>query len=171
MTADAGRWSIALPGVNDLTPRHSASAAGCTYQPETLPFDRLPAHRRGCLGSGCHRPPTSRCPRRRVHLPAVLGRSGLATGHRQIHDRTVRKDAPWCPSNLEFPSASMDLANLDEATARLSTPAICHMAGRRVSGRAGCTPLDPRHRLVTNQSTIRPAPGPRENSVGHRWRL
>ncbi len=32
---------------------------------------------------------------------AVLGRSGDATGHRK-YMQSVRPDAPWCPSNIEF---------------------------------------------------------------------
>ncbi len=65
---------------------------------------------------------------------------------------TVRKDAPWCPSNLEFIRRINDLPNLDEVQRTVFEASYLVMGlGDVYLGAPVATPLDPRHRLVTTK--------------------
>jgi urea carboxylase len=79
---------------------------------------------------------------------------------------TVRKDAPWCPSNLEFIRRINDLPNLDEVQRTVFDASYLVMGlGDVYLGAPVATPLDPRHRLVTTK--YNPArTWTAENSVG-----
>ena len=79
---------------------------------------------------------------------------------------TVRKDAPWCPSNLEFIRRINDLPNLDEVHRTVFEASYLVMGlGDVYLGAPVATPLDPRHRLVTTK--YNPArTWTAENSVG-----
>src|SRR6218665_2494 len=79
---------------------------------------------------------------------------------------TVRKDAPWCPSNLEFIRRINDLPNLDEVYRTVFDASYLVMGlGDVYLGAPVATPLDPRHRLVTTK--YNPArTWTAENSVG-----
>lgn len=79
---------------------------------------------------------------------------------------TVRKDAPWCPSNLEFIRRINDLPNLDEVQRTVFDARYLVMGlGDVYLGAPVATPLDPRHRLVTTK--YNPArTWTAENSVG-----
>src|SRR5690606_36686124 len=79
---------------------------------------------------------------------------------------TVRKDAPWCPSNLEFIRRINDLPNLDAVYRTVFEASYLVMGlGDVYLGAPVATPLDPRHRLVTTK--YNPArTWTAENSVG-----
>jgi len=79
---------------------------------------------------------------------------------------TVRRDAPWCPSNLEFIRRINDLANVDEVYKTVFDASYLVMGlGDVYLGAPVATPLDPRHRLVTTK--YNPArTWTAENSVG-----
>ncbi|MCY1279667.1 urea carboxylase [compost metagenome] len=78
----------------------------------------------------------------------------------------MRKDAPWCPSNLEFIRRINDLPNLDEVYRTVFAASYLVMGlGDVYLGAPVATPLDPRHRLVTTK--YNPArTWTAENSVG-----
>ena len=79
---------------------------------------------------------------------------------------TVRRDAPWCPSNLEFIRRINDLGNIDEVYRTVFDASYLVMGlGDVYLGAPVATPLDPRHRLVTTK--YNPArTWTAENSVG-----
>src|SRR3546814_13515244 len=79
---------------------------------------------------------------------------------------TVSKDAPWCPSNLEFIRRINDLPDLDEVQRTVFDASYLVMGlGDVYLGAPVATPLDPRHRLVTTK--YNPArTWTEENSVG-----
>ena len=79
---------------------------------------------------------------------------------------TVRKDAPWCPSNLEFIRRINDLDSIDAVKRIVFDASYLVMGlGDVYLGAPVATPLDPRHRLVTTK--YNPArTWTAENSVG-----
>lgn len=79
---------------------------------------------------------------------------------------TVRKDAPWCPSNLEFIRRINDLPDIDAVRQTVFDASYLVMGlGDVYLGAPVATPLDPRHRLVTTK--YNPArTWTAENSVG-----
>ncbi|MFN9457066.1 MAG: carboxyltransferase domain-containing protein, partial [Acidobacteriota bacterium] len=79
---------------------------------------------------------------------------------------TVRKDAPWCPSNLEFIRRVNDLESL-EAVKRIVFDAsyLVMGLGDVYLGAPVATPTDPRHRLVTTKYNPARTWTP-ENAVG-----
>jgi len=78
----------------------------------------------------------------------------------------VRKDAPWCPSNLEFIRRINELPDLDAVQRTVFDASYLVMGlGDVYLGAPVATPLDPRHRLVTTK--YNPArTWTAENSVG-----
>lgn len=79
---------------------------------------------------------------------------------------TVRRDAPWCPSNLEFIRRINDLPDIDAVFNTVFAASYLVMGlGDVYLGAPVATPLDPRHRLVTTK--YNPArTWTAENSVG-----
>ena len=79
---------------------------------------------------------------------------------------TVRKDAPWCPSSLEFIRRINDLPDIDAVRQTVFDASYLVMGlGDVYLGAPVATPLDPRHRLVTTK--YNPArTWTAENSVG-----
>ncbi|WP_290526162.1 urea carboxylase [Alcanivorax sp.] len=80
--------------------------------------------------------------------------------------QSVRKDAPWCPSNLEFIRRINGLDSIDEVKEILFSASYVVMGlGDVYLGAPVATPYDPRHRLVTTK--YNPArTWTAENSVG-----
>ncbi len=65
---------------------------------------------------------------------------------------TVRKDAPWCPGNLEFIRRINDLDFIDVVRKIFFDASYLVMGlGDVYPGAPVATPLDPRHRLVTTK--------------------
>ncbi|MFY4260655.1 urea carboxylase [Achromobacter xylosoxidans] len=65
---------------------------------------------------------------------------------------TVRKDAPWCPSNLEFIRRINDLPDIEAVRKTVFDASYLVMGlGDVYLGAPVATPLDPRHRLVTTK--------------------
>jgi urea carboxylase len=90
-------------------------------------------------------------PTRTVHLP--LSWDDPATRKAiDIYMRSVRADAPWCPSNLEFIRRINGLDSID-AVKRIVFDAdyLVMGLGDVYLGAPVATPLDPRHRLVTTK--------------------
>jgi urea carboxylase len=80
--------------------------------------------------------------------------------------QSVRADAPWCPSNIEFIRRINGLASADEVQRILFEASYLVMGlGDVYLGAPVATPLDPRHRLVTTKYNPARTWTP-ENAVG-----
>jgi len=80
--------------------------------------------------------------------------------------RTVRPDAPWCPSNIEFIRRINGLDSIDEVKKIVFGASYLVMGlGDVYLGAPVATPLDPRHRLVTTKYNPARTWTP-ENAVG-----
>lgn len=152
----------ALQGVIDLTP--GIRSLQVHYQPETLPLERLLQVVAGLWDGVCAAGDLN-VPSRIVHLPLSWDDPACQLAIEK-YMTTVRKDAPWCPSNLEFIRRINDLPNLDEVQRTVFDARYLVMGlGDVYLGAPVATPLDPRHRLVTTK--YNPArTWTAENSVG-----
>ena len=151
-----------LPGVVDLTP--GIRSLQVHYQPETLSLAKLLAVVVGEWDEVCNAKDL-KVPSRIVHLPLSWDDPACQLAIEK-YMTTVRKDAPWCPSNLEFIRRINDLPNLDEVYRTVFEASYLVMGlGDVYLGAPVATPLDPRHRLVTTK--YNPArTWTAENSVG-----
>ena len=104
-------------------------------------------------------------PSRIVHLPLSWDDEACRLAI-QKYVQSVRKDAPWCPSNIEFIRRINGLESIDEVKRILFEASYVVMGlGDVYLGAPVATPLDPRHRLVTTK--YNPArTWTAENSVG-----
>ncbi|OHC22277.1 MAG: urea carboxylase [Pseudomonadales bacterium RIFCSPHIGHO2_02_FULL_60_43] len=151
-----------LVGVIDLTP--GIRSLQVHYQPETLALGDLLGIVAGEWDAVCAAQDL-RVPSRIVHLPLSWDDPACQLAIEK-YMTTVRKDAPWCPSNLEFIRRINDLPNLDEVYRTVFEASYLVMGlGDVYLGAPVATPLDPRHRLVTTK--YNPArTWTAENSVG-----
>ena len=152
----------ALHGVIDLTP--GIRSLQVHYQPEQLPLADLLGIVAGEWNAVCSATDLQ-VPSRIVHLPLSWDDPACQLAIEK-YMTTVRKDAPWCPSNLEFIRRINDLPNLDEVQRTVFDASYLVMGlGDVYLGAPVATPLDPRHRLVTTK--YNPArTWTAENSVG-----
>ena len=152
----------ALQGVIDLTP--GIRSLQVHYQPEQLPLADLLDIVVGEWDAVCAAKDLQ-VPSRIVHLPLSWDDPACQLAIEK-YMTTVRKDAPWCPSNLEFIRRINDLPNLDEVQRTVFDASYLVMGlGDVYLGAPVATPLDPRHRLVTTK--YNPArTWTAENSVG-----
>lgn len=104
-------------------------------------------------------------PARIVHLPLSWDDEACQTAIAK-YMQSVRKDAPWCPSNLEFIRRINGLDSINEVKKTVFDASYLVMGlGDVYLGAPVATPLDPRHRLVTTK--YNPArTWTAENSVG-----
>ncbi|WP_116808735.1 5-oxoprolinase/urea amidolyase family protein [Steroidobacter cummioxidans] len=80
--------------------------------------------------------------------------------------QSVRKDAPWCPSNIEFIRRVNGLDSIDDVRRIVFDASYLVMGlGDVYLGAPVATPLDPRHRLVTTKYNPARTWTP-ENAVG-----
>ncbi len=151
-----------LHGVIDLTP--GIRSLQVHYQPEQLPLAKLLDIVAGEWDAVCDAKDLQ-VPSRIVHLPLSWDDPACQLAIEK-YMTTVRKDAPWCPSNLEFIRRINDLPNLDEVQRTVFDASYLVMGlGDVYLGAPVATPLDPRHRLVTTK--YNPArTWTAENSVG-----
>jgi urea carboxylase len=104
-------------------------------------------------------------PSRIVHIPLswddVACRLAI-----EKYTQSVRKNAPWCPSNLEFIRRINGLDSIDDVKRVVFDASYLVMGlGDVYLGAPVATPIDPRHRLVTTK--YNPArTWTAENSVG-----
>ncbi|MDU7911987.1 MAG: urea carboxylase [Klebsiella grimontii] len=149
-------------GVIDITP--GIRSLQIHFQPETLPLETLLARVRGEWSTVCLSDDLQ-VPTRVVHLPLSWDDPAC----RKAIDKymtTVRQDAPWCPSNLEFIRRINDLPDEQAVWNTVFDASYLVMGlGDVYLGAPVATPLDPRHRLVTTK--YNPArTWTAENSVG-----
>jgi urea carboxylase len=151
-----------LVGVIDLTP--GIRSLQVHYRPQLLSLEALLATVAEAWEAVCATDNLS-VPSRIVHLPLSWDDPACQRAIEK-YMTTVRKDAPWCPSNLEFIRRINDLPDLDAVRRTAFEASYLVMGlGDVYLGAPVATPLDPRHRLVTTK--YNPArTWTAENSVG-----
>ncbi|MDU2191223.1 MAG: carboxyltransferase domain-containing protein, partial [Klebsiella pneumoniae] len=152
----------AREGIIDITP--GIRSLQLHFQPETLALETLLAWVSGEWATVCMSDDLQ-VPTRVVHLPLSWDDPAC----RKAIDKymtTVRPDAPWCPSNLEFIRRINDLPDEQAVWNTVFDASYLVMGlGDVYLGAPVATPLDPRHRLVTTK--YNPArTWTAENSVG-----
>ncbi len=104
-------------------------------------------------------------PARIVHLPLSWDDESTRVAIDK-YMRTVRPDAPWCPSNIEFIRRINGLDSIEEVKKIVFGANYLVMGlGDVYLGAPVATPLDPRHRLVTTKYNPARTWTP-ENAVG-----
>ena len=107
----------------------------------------------------------ARVPARIVHLPLSWNDSSTQKAI-DIYMQSVRDDAPWCPSNLEFIRRINGLDTIEDVKKTVFDASYLVMGlGDVYLGAPVATPLDPRHRLVTTKYNPARTWTP-ENAVG-----
>jgi urea carboxylase len=104
-------------------------------------------------------------PSRNVYLPLSWDDEACKLAIEK-YMQSVRPDAPWCPSNLEFIRRTNGLDSIDEVKDIVFNASYLVMGlGDVYLGAPVATPIDPRHRLITTK--YNPArTWTAENSVG-----
>jgi urea carboxylase len=151
-----------IPGVVDLTP--GIRSLQIHYDDRRLPRERLLAlleEVEAALPATDEIEVASRI----VHLPLSWDDPATQLAIRK-YTQSVRPDAPWCPSNIEFIRRINGLDSIEDVRR------IVHQASYLVLGLGDvylgapvATPLDPRHRLVTTKYNPARTWTP-ENAVG-----
>ncbi|WP_039661426.1 urea carboxylase [Pantoea sp. MBLJ3] len=149
-------------GIIDITP--GIRSLQIHFQPETLTLDVLLTWVRGEWETVCMSDDLQ-VPTRVVHLPISWDDPACQKAIEK-YMTTVRPDAPWCPSNLEFIRRINDLPDEQAVWNTVFDASYLVMGlGDVYLGAPVATPLDPRHRLVTTK--YNPArTWTAENSVG-----
>jgi len=104
-------------------------------------------------------------PTRIVHLPLSWEDESTLEAIRR-YMQSVRPDAPWCPSNIEFIRRINGLESIEEVKKIVFDASYLVLGlGDVYLGAPVATPLDPRHRLVTTKYNPARTWTP-ENAVG-----
>lgn len=151
-----------LKGILELTP--GIRSLQVHYDALALPLAELMAHLEQAetelenIDALC-------LPSRTVHLPISWDDPACQLAVDK-YLQSVRKDAPWCPSNIEFIRRINGLDSIDDVKRIFFDASYVVMGlGDVYLGAPVATPLDPRHRLVTTK--YNPArTWTAENSVG-----
>ncbi len=151
-----------LPGLIDLTP--GIRSLQLHYDHRKLPARELIARLDQLLAD---LPPVDALvvPSRTVHLPLAWNDSQTQLAI-QKYQTTVRPDAPWCPSNIDFIRRINGLAaERDVYDVVFNARYMVLGLGDVYLGAPVATPIDPRHRLVTTKYNPARTWTP-ENAVG-----
>ena len=151
-----------LPGIVDLTP--GIRSLQVHFDPHVLPRTALIAH---LQQAERELPAVSdmRVRNRIVHLPLSWDDPSTRVAIER-YMQSVRPDAPWCPSNIEFIRRINGLASIDDVKRIVFDARYLVMGlGDVYLGAPVATPLDPRHRLVTTKYNPARTWTP-ENAVG-----
>ncbi len=151
-----------LPGVRELTP--GIRSLQVHYDSQQLPLEQLLTHIEQAISSIIHSDDL-RLSSRIVHLPLSWNDKACQLAVEK-YMQSVREDAPWCPSNLEFIRRINGLDSIEQVKEIVFDASYLVMGlGDVYLGAPVATPLDPRHRLVTTK--YNPArTWTAENSVG-----
>ncbi len=151
-----------LTGILELTP--GIRSLQVHYDALNLPLDTLLAHLERAENE-LEKIDDLCLPSRTVHLPISWDDPACQLAVEK-YMQSVRKDAPWCPSNIEFIRRINGLDSIDEVKRIFFEARYVVMGlGDVYLGAPVATPLDPRHRLVTTK--YNPArTWTAENSVG-----
>lgn len=151
-----------LPGVIDLTPgmRSLQIHFDSRQISQQQLMDALIAAEEGLAAIE-----DMKVPARVLHLPLSWeDESTLLAIEKYM--QSVRSDAPWCPSNIEFIRRINGLDSIDEVRDIVFNASYLVMGlGDVYLGAPVATPLDPRHRLVTTKYNPARTWTP-ENAVG-----
>ncbi|EEF63413.1 urea carboxylase [Pedosphaera parvula] len=151
-----------LPGVIDLTP--GIRSLQIHYNNLMLPAKKLLdllEHAEEELADLEHLDVPSRI----IHLPLSWDDPATRLAIEK-YTQSVRADAPWCPSNIEFIRRINGLSNTEEVRRIVFDASYLVLGlGDVYLGAPVATPLDPRHRLVTTKYNPARTWTP-ENAVG-----
>jgi urea carboxylase len=151
-----------LPGIEDLTP--GIRSLQIHYRPDELPLEALVTaleEADAALGE-LH---DVKVPSRIVRMPLSWDDPATRLAIEK-YVQSVRRDAPWAPSNIEFIRRINGLA--DEAAVKkvvFDSSYLVLGLGDVYLGAPVATPIDPRHRLVTTKYNPARTWTP-ENAVG-----
>ena len=151
-----------LPGIVDLTP--GIRSLHIHHDDGVLPRERL---LEALERAEVELPSTDaiEIPSRVVHLPLSWDDPATRLAI-QKYTQTVRPDAPWCPSNIEFIRRINGLGSIDEVRDIVFSASYLVLGlGDVYLGAPVATPVDPRHRLVTTKYNPARTWTP-ENAVG-----
>ncbi len=151
-----------LPGLVDLTPGIRSLQVHFDYR--ALPLERLMEI---LLRAESELPAVDdiEVPSRIVHLPLSWEDESTLLAIRK-YMQLVRKDAPWCPSNIEFIRRINGLDSVaDVHRIAFDASYLVLALGDVYLGAPVATPVDPRHRLVTTKYNPARTWTP-ENAVG-----
>lgn len=150
------------PGIVDLTP--GIRSLQVHFDDSVLPLRRL----LDVLIDAEERLPAiedMEVPTRIVHLPLSWDDPATRLAIEK-YTTTVRKDAPWCPSNIEFIRRINGLGSIDDVRQIVFGASYLVLGlGDVYLGAPVATPVDPRHRLVTTKYNPARTWTP-ENAVG-----
>jgi urea carboxylase len=152
----------ALPGIIDVTP--GIRSLHVHYDDRRLPREKLLAALEAVEAS---LPATDdiEVASRIVHLPLSWDDPATRLAI-QKYTQSVRPDAPWCPSNIEFIRRINGLDSTDDVRRIVHDASYLVLGlGDVYLGAPVATPLDPRHRLVTTKYNPARTWTP-ENAVG-----
>jgi urea carboxylase len=150
------------PGIIDLTP--GIRSLQVHYDSRTLPQPEL---RKLLLLAEEELPCVDKLevPSRIVHLPLSWDDPATQLAISK-YMQSVRPDAPWCPSNIEFIRRINGLDSIEDVKRIVFEASYLVMGlGDVYLGAPVATPLDPRHRLVTTKYNPARTWTP-ENAVG-----
>jgi urea carboxylase len=154
--------TLAIPGIIDLTP--GIRSLQVHYDSRVLPLqtlvDMLAAieDAMGDIGD-------IEVPSRIVHMPLSWDDAATQLAISK-YMQSVRGDAPWCPSNIEFIRRINGLDSIEDVKAiAYGARYLVLGLGDVYLGAPVATPLDPRHRLVTTKYNPARTWTP-ENAVG-----
>jgi urea carboxylase len=151
-----------LPGLIDITP--GIRSLQIHYDSRVLPESRL-LDALGHAERELQPVDEVTVPSRVVHLPLSWDdpQTQLAI---QKYAQLVRKDAPWCPSNIEFIRRINGLDSIEDVRRIVFDASYLVLGlGDVYLGAPVATPVDPRHRLVTTKYNPARTWTP-ENAVG-----
>jgi urea carboxylase len=151
-----------VPGILDLTP--GIRSLQVHYDSRALPLFRLMDI---LLAAEKALPAIEdmQVPTRIVHIPLSWDDAATQLAIEK-YMQSVRKDAPWCPSNIEFIRRINGLDSIEEVKRIVFDASYLVMGlGDVYLGAPVATPVDPRHRLVTTKYNPARTWTP-ENAVG-----
>jgi len=152
----------AVPGILDLTP--GIRSLQVHYDSRVLPLSQL----MDLLLAAEQALPAiedMQVPTRIVHIPLSWDDAATRLAIEK-YMQSVRKDAPWCPSNIEFIRRINGLESIEEVKRIVFEASYLVMGlGDVYLGAPVATPVDPRHRMVTTKYNPARTWTP-ENAVG-----
>jgi urea carboxylase len=152
----------AIPGILDLTP--GIRSLQVHYDSRVLPLSRLMDR---LLVAERQLPAIEdmEVPARIVHLPLSWDDAATRLAIEK-YMQSVRPDAPWCPSNIEFIRRINGLDSIEDVKRIVFDASYLVLGlGDVYLGAPVATPMDPRHRLVTTKYNPARTWTP-ENAVG-----
>jgi urea carboxylase len=151
-----------LPGIIDLTP--GIRSLQVHFDARILPREKL---LQILIGAEKKLPAIEdmEVPARVVHLPLSWDDAATKLAIEK-YMQSVRKDAPWCPSNIEFIRRINGMDSIEDVQRILFEASYMVLGlGDVYLGAPVATPVDPRHRLVTTKYNPARTWTP-ENAVG-----